>query len=109
VTDVAHTLVDWWNQMADLHDKYGQATDIETKPEWAVMQRTQEQLLLELRESTGTPEDILFENMQRALLSVLGHEETTLSQIDATQVVAETVRLSVHEELAMARASGLLN
>lgn len=107
--DVAHTLFVWWNQMAELQDRYGAAADIETKPEWAVMQRTQEQLLREFHESTGTPEDILFENLQRALVNVLGIRETTLSRDDAAEVVAETVRLSLQDEIVVARASGMVN
>lgn len=107
--DVANTLFVWWNQMAEMNARYGEAADIETKPEWAVMQRTQEQLLRELHESTGTAEDILFENIQRALVNVLGLQETTLSRDDAAEVVAETVRLSLQDEIVVARASGMLN
>ena len=107
--EVAHTLVNWWNQMAELNHKYGEAIDIETKPEWGLMQRTQERLLREFHESTGTSEDILFENIQRALVTVLGTGETTLSQEDAVEVVAETVRLSVRDEVSAVRVSGMLN
>lgn len=95
--------------MAGLNDKYGRVVDIETKPEWETMRRMQDRLLRELHELTDTAEDILFENLQHALVRVLGNEVTTLDQRAAKEVVAETVRLSVRDELVAARVNEILN
>lgn len=105
----AQTLYNWWNLMAEMYAKYGTPVDIEEKPEWEQLQKIQQDLLHSLEIHTGTPEEILFENVQRALLEVLGTEETVLSYDEAVEVVEVAIRFSLQEEIQVVRASGLLN
>jgi hypothetical protein len=102
-------LYDWWNLMAQMYAKYGVPSDIEEQPEWEPLQKIQTRLLETLHESTGTEQEILFENLQRALHGVLGTEATRLSYEQAVEVIEATVRLSAQEEAHAVRASGLLN
>lgn len=109
MTTAAQTLFDWWNLMAQMYAKYGVPADIEEQPEWPPLQKIQQKLLEVLHEQTGTPQELLFENLQRALLDVLGVAETRLSYEQAMEVIEVTVRLSAQEEAQAVQVSGLLN
>ena len=96
--------------MAEMYAKYGTPSDIEDKPEWDELQDTQNKLLSCLKECTGTPEEILFENVQRALQQILGTDEATILNLEeALEIVKLTVSLSLQEEAQVARTTGSMN
>lgn len=106
----SHILFDWWNLMAEMYAKYGTPSDIEDKPEWDELQEMQNKLLSYLKEYTGTPKKILFENVEKALQQILGTDEATiLSLEEALEIVKLTVSLSLQDEAQVARETGSMN
>jgi hypothetical protein len=105
----AHTLFDWWHQMAAMQYKYGRPSDIERKPEWPELQRLQKLMLRQMHEHTGVHEDVLLDTVQHAIIKVMGSGPASLDRHDAEAVVAEALRMAVHHEAVALQAAGVRN
>jgi hypothetical protein len=111
VIEATQTLCDWWDVMADMQAKYGAgAPDIEEKPEWDTLQRTQDEMLEKLECLTGASQEVLFECVQQAMFRVLGmNDEVVLAPEQAQEIVRVAVHLAMAHECHQLRTRKLLN
>jgi len=96
--------------MATMQAKYGSPDDIETRPEWSILEKIQGRLLEQLGQLSGSPQEVLFETVQEAMFQTLGmDEEVVLSRDQAEEIVQLAVDLALLRESQTARQQGQLN
>lgn len=106
----AHAFLEWWDFMALMYTRHGDARDIENKPEWPEFQRRQDALLGILHGETTAPEEILLASLQASIVELLGSTEPArISCRQAEDVVSLTKRTAVQHEAQVARATGQVN
>jgi hypothetical protein len=108
VTDI---LLKWWDAMGAMYEKYGDALDIEEKPEWPEMCRLQQEWVDTLAATLGSDPDVLFDKATVAMSTVLDESEspTALTREQADEIVRLTVDLTLASEARAAKAIGMLN
>ena len=111
MNETAVIFLKWWNAMALMYERYGDAHDIEDKPEWEEVQQLQRGWLEHLRDQTGSDPEALFDTIQLAITDVLGITDNavTLDLETAETIVRKAVERVLGVEVRQAKASGMVN
>lgn len=110
MTEATQTFRTWWDVMVGMMTKYGTSPDIEEKPEWGTLQQVQGELLRKLQLLTGAPQEVLFENLQKAMFHILGVDgQIVLTSLQAQKIIHVAVQLTVADECYQRYPSKMVN
>jgi hypothetical protein len=109
MTPAAHALLEWWDHMAAMFARYGNAEGIESTPEWEEHQRRQKTLVEELRREMASSEELIMETLQASILEMLGTEPTRISCAVAEQIVVDAKRRAAEREARKIASAGMMN
>lgn len=106
--NTAHTLVDWWNQMATIYGRYGTAREVERTPEWLRLRTLQRRLITEMGTVAGADSDVLLDSLCD-VVEEQGDRPLCLDLPRARRMTAEIMRRAALAQVYADVARGMLN